>query len=98
MFETLQPPPPEPAKGWFAPSKVYGFWCVLGASGVFISFWKHGASARVGFVSYATVFALALYFLLAARTRPSMRKDVSTRSFILFLLGMVPTFMSMFQM
>jgi hypothetical protein len=100
MFETLQPPrpEPEPAKGWFAPTIVYGIWCVLGASGVIISFWKHVASARLSFVSYTTVLALALYFLLAARTRPSTRSGVSTRSFILFLLASVPTFVSAFQM
>jgi hypothetical protein len=98
MFETLQPPRPEPAKGWFSPTVVYGSWCFLGASGVFVSFWKHSASVRLGFVSYATVFALALYFLFAARTRLSTRRDVSTRSFVLFLLASVPQFVSMFKM
>ena len=97
MFETLQPPPSERTKAWFAPTVVYGFWCVLGASGVFISFWKHGAYARLGFVSYTTEFALALYFFLAERTRPSTQRDMLTRSFIVFLLGMVPTFTSMFR-
>jgi hypothetical protein len=98
MFETLQPPPSERAKAWFAPNIVYGVWCVLGASGVFLSFWKHGAYARLGFVSYTTEFALALYFFLAARSRPHTERDVSTRSVILFLLGMIPTFATMFRM
>jgi hypothetical protein len=97
MFETLQPPPSERAKGCFAPTVVYGVWCVLGASGVFISFWKHGAYARLGFVSYTAEFVLALYFLLRARSRPHTQRDVSARSVILFLLGMVPTFMTMFR-
>jgi hypothetical protein len=60
---------------------------LLAASGVFISFGKHRASAPMDFVFiFATVFALALYFLFAARTRPFTRRDVYKRSFFLFLL------------
>jgi len=95
MFETLQPRP-EPAKGWSSPAVVYGCWCLIGALGVFISFWKHGASVRVGFVSYATIFVLAFYSLFEARTRLSTRRDVSTRSVALFLLASVPQCVSMF--
>jgi|SRR5580698_2197493 hypothetical protein len=87
MFEALQPPPSEPAKGWLSPNVVFGAWCLLTASsGVFISLRKHSASARLDSVFLATVFVLSPYFLLAARTRLFTRRDVYKRSFVLFLL------------
>ena len=92
MFETLQPPHPEPAKGWFAPTTVYGIWCVLAAGGILISFWKHGTSGRVGFVCYATVLVLALYFLVAARTRRPTQREMSTRNFLLLMIANLHNF------
>jgi hypothetical protein len=87
MFETLQPPRPEPAKGWFAPTTVYGIWCVLAAGGILIGLLKHGTSGRVGFVCYATVLVLALYFLVAARTRRPTQREMSTRNFLLLMIA-----------
>jgi len=97
MFESLQSPP-EPAQGWFAPSKVYGFWCALGISGVLISFWKHGTAGRLGFVCYVAVFALAFHFFLAARTGRPTRREVGIRSNILLMLTYLPTLVHMLSM
>jgi hypothetical protein len=97
MFESLQSPP-EPAQGWFAPYKVYGSWCAVGVSGVLISFWKHRATRRLGFVCYAVVFALALYFFLEARTGRPTRREVYIRSYILSMLTCLPTLVHMLSM
>ena len=89
MFDTLQPPRPEPVKDGFA-SMVYGLWCVLGASGVIASFWKHGFSGRIGFASYAAVFALALYSSIEERKRRSTPRDLGIRCLLLSMLGSGP--------
>jgi hypothetical protein len=88
MFETLFSPP-KPAKVWLF-TTLYGFWCVMGASGVAVAFWKH--SAGLWLVSYAAVFVLALYFLIEARTHRPTERQVSTRCFILLVLAYLPTF------
>ena len=91
MLESLLPPPPEPAKPWFF-TTLYGGWCVLAASIVVISFWRHGTAGRLGLVCYATVFVLALYFFIEARTRRPTQRGVSSRCFILFMVAYLPTF------
>jgi len=96
MFETLQPPRPEPVKDWY-PAVFYGFWCVLGASGVGASFWKHGSTGRVGFVSYSAVFVLALFFFIAARTRLPTQRDMSLRCLLLLALCYLPRAIHMFS-
>jgi hypothetical protein len=97
MFEILQSPQPEPVRNW-VPTMIYGVWCVLGASGVIISFWKHGIAGRLGFVCYAAVFALASYFVVAARTRQHRQRDVSIRCLILLMLANLPMFVHMLSM
>lgn len=91
MFESLLPPPPEPAKAWFF-TTLYGGWCVLAASVVVISLWRHGTAGRLGLVCNAAVFLLALYFFIEARTRRPTQREVSSRCFILFVLAYLPTF------
>jgi hypothetical protein len=91
MFESLLPPPPEPATVWHF-TTLYVLWCVVGASGVAIRFWKHGTAGPLSFVCYAAVFILALYFFVEARNRRPTQRDVGTRCFILFVLAYLPTF------
>ena len=91
MSETLQPPPPEPAKTWYF-TTAYWLWCVVAVSGVVISFWKHQTFGRLSLVCYAAVFVLTLYFFVEARNRRPTQKDVGTRCFILFALAYLPTF------
>ena len=89
MFETLQSPRPEPVKDWF--SAYYLAYCLLGASCVLISFWKHGTSHPVGLVCYAAVSLLALYFFVAARTSRPTRREISNRCLVLSCLSFVPS-------
>ncbi len=91
MFESLLPPPPEPATAWYFTS-LYGLYCAAGASGVIIRFWKHGTAGSLSFVCYAAVCVLALYFLVEARNRRPTKKDVGIRCFVLFVLAYLPTF------
>ena len=94
MFETLDPPEPEPPRYWF-PRMVYGVWCVLGASGVILSFWKHGVAGRLGLVCYAAVFVLAFYFFVAAKTRQHTQRPMYLRCFILLTLANLPMYAHM---
>jgi len=89
MVETLQTPRPEPAIAVFSP-KIYLLYFALGASGVLISFWKHGTSHYLGLVCYAAVAVLALWFLVAARTGRPTPREISSRSIILLWLSLVP--------
>ena len=89
MFEVLQQSPREPVRSW-VPAVVYGFWCVIGGAGMGVAFWKQGAISRVGLVCYVAVFLIALYSLLAARTRPPSLREVSGRALILLMLSNLP--------
>ena len=89
MIESLPPPHPEPLKDWF-PTAVYGSWCVIGASGALISFWKQGTTGHLGLVCYTAVLVLALHFLVASRTRRPTRRDVSSRCSVLLSLSVLP--------
>jgi len=89
MFETLQLPRSEPARAGFSP-KIYLLYCVLGASGVLISFWKHGTSHYLGLVCYAAVAVLALCFFVAARARRPTSREMFARCVVLLWLSLVP--------
>ena len=91
MFETLDPPEPEPWKDWVAPT-VYGGYFVLTALVVVIRFWRHWTIGRLDLVCYAAVFVLGLYFFIETRIHRPTQKGASNRCFILFLLTYLPTF------
>jgi hypothetical protein len=93
VFETLQAPHSEPANNW---ASIYWFWCVLGAVGFIMGFWKHGAYRSLGMLSYAAVFVLALYFIVTARTSPPTRRGLSIRCTILLWLSLTPTTVHLF--
>ncbi len=93
MFETLQSSNSEPANKW---ASVYWFWCVLGAIGFIMGFWKHGAYHSLGMASYAAVSVLALYFIVTARTSPPTRRGLSIRCTILLWLSLTPTTVRLF--
>jgi hypothetical protein len=91
MFESLLPPPPEPATAWYF-TTLYRLWCAVGASGVVIRVWKYGTAGPLSFVCHAAVFVLALYFFVEARNSRPTQRYVGTRCFVLFVLAYLPTF------
>lgn len=64
---------------------VYGCFCVLGAFGTVLSFWKHGNTRFFG-LSYFLMFVMAVYFLVV----PASQRQNSFRFVFLIVLGMLP--------
>jgi hypothetical protein len=95
MFESLQTGP-EPAKAWLI--RFYLFYCVLGASGALIGFWKYGTSRPLGLVCYAAVSVLAAYFFVAARTTRPTSGAISKRCLVLLCVSFVPSWVHLFLM
>jgi hypothetical protein len=92
MFETIESPAHEQAKGWYFPN-VYLFWFVIGLLGTLISFRKHGVYRPLGLVCYASICLLSLYFFSAARTGHRNNRSVSIRCQVLLWLSLVPSTM-----
>jgi hypothetical protein len=92
MFETIESPANEPAKGWYFPN-VYLFWFAIGMFGALISFWKHGVYRPLGLVCYASICILSLYFYFAAKTGRPTNRSVLIRCQVLLWLSLVPSIM-----
>jgi len=92
MFETLEPAPPNPPKTWMVVA-FYGFYGLLGACGVVVSFLRHGTSRPLVLICFAVVIAVAVYFFIEARVRPSTQKGFASRSMVLVLLVLLASWL-----
>lgn len=85
MIENFQPVRPEPVKTWVI-AMVYGFWCLIGASGFLIYFLRYGTSHRLGLICCCAICALAIYFFIAARTHLTTQRGLAMRCCLLLVL------------
>ncbi len=90
MFETLQPVRSEqPAKAWMI-AVAYGFWCLIGALGFLISFLRYGTSRPWGLICSGVIFALAIYFFIAARSHFTTQRSLALHCGLLLILAELP--------
>ena len=79
------------------PSAPFICFFLLGLAGVIISFFKHGTSALIGFLSYGGLAWAAFWFLGASRKKHLSSTDAAIRLFILSVLASLPNFVNMLR-
>ena len=97
LFDTLSSGRENETTSLVLVRSIFTLWCLIGLSGLIVTFLKQGGMRILPRFSYGAVFLLALFFLVSSikNSRPPRTRTTGLQALILLFLAMVPTWIHM---